>query len=405
MPDRPNLDDIRAARERIQPLTYVTPLERSADFSQLLGNSVFHKLENLQLTGSFKVRGALNALLAWSDGDRAKGVVAASAGNHAQGVAFGARQLGVPATIVMPVGTPLVKLMAVKRLGAEVTQTGENYDEAAEYAAGLAGERGAKLIHPFNDPMVIAGQGTIALEILEQMPDIDAVLVAIGGGGLIAGIGTVLKALCPRVQVIGVQAAGADGMARSMAAGQVVGVDHPVTIADGIRVARPGDLTFAIARDVVDQVVTVTDDEIANAVLMMIETDKSVVEGAGATPLAAMLHGHVGLRGKRVALIVSGGNIDVNILSRIIERGLVKTGRLIRIRVTLSDRPGSLSNITRHLAAFGANVLHVNHDRAFSTGRLDESTVEFALETRGNEHASQIVQGLGGEGYFVDVLT
>jgi len=401
---RPTLDDIRQAKERIASLAYVTPLEHSSEFSRLLGNRIFHKLENLQMTGSFKVRGAANAILTLTESQRASGVVAASAGNHAQGVAFGAHRIGIRATIVMPVGTPLVKLMAVKRYGAEVIQVGDTYDEAAAHAAKLAEERGAHLIHPFNDPAVIAGQGTLALEICEQMPDVEAVIVPIGGGGLISGIGLVLKALVPRVQVIGVQAAGADAMAQSLAAGELRTTERPLTIADGIRVARPGDLTLAIARDVVDQVVTVDDDEIANAVLLMIETDKSVVEGAGATPLAALLHHRVGLRGKRVVLVVSGGNIDVNVLSRIIERGLVKTGRLIRVRVTLTDRPGSLAAITHHLAKLGANVLHVFHDRAFTPVRLDETSVDFALETRGIEHAREVVRGLHTAGYQVEVL-
>ncbi len=405
MSKRPTLDDIRAARERISHLVHVTPLEHSSEFSRMLGNHISHKLENLQVTGSFKVRGALNAILTLTDEQRSNGVVAASAGNHAQGVAFGARRAGIHATIVMPVGTPLVKLAAVKRYGAEVVQIGETYDEAAAHAAGLAAERGAHLIHPFDDPAVIAGQGTIGLEIVEQLPDVEAVIVPVGGGGLVSGIGTAVKALLPRVQVIGVQASGADAMAQSLAAGELRTSQRTVTIADGIRVARPGELTLAIARDVVDQVVTVQDDEIADAVLLMVEVDKSVVEGAGATPLAALLERRIGLRGKRAVLVVSGGNIDVNVLGRIIDRGLVRTGRLVRIRVMLADRPGSLAEMTRHLARLGANVLHVLHERAFSHGRLDETSVDFALETRGKDHAEEVVRGLEEAGYEVEVLT
>lgn len=404
MPERPTLGDIRAARDRIKPLVYVTPLERSSEFSRLLGNQVHHKLENLQITGSFKVRGALNAMLQLTDEQRRAGVIAASAGNHAQGVAFGAQRIGVHATIVMPVGTPLVKLTAVKRYGAEVIQVGESYDEAAERAVILAAEQGAHLIHPFDDPAVIAGQGTIGLEIVEQVPDVEAVIVPVGGGGLISGVGIALRALAPRVQVIGVQASGADAMAQSLALGDLRTSEHTLTIADGIRVARPGTLTLSIARDVVDQVVTVDDDEIANAVLLMVEADKSVVECAGAAPLAALLERRVGLRGKRVVLVVSGGNIDVNVLGRIIDRGLVKTGRLIRIRVMLADRPGSLAAMTRHLARLGANVVHVLHERAFSHGRLDETSVDFALETRGKDHAADVVRGLEEAGYRVEVL-
>ena len=401
---RPTLDDIREARERIAAHVDVTPLERSTDFSRMLGNRVYHKLENLQVTGSFKVRGALNAVLRLNDEQKASGVIAASAGNHAQGVAFGAGVAGTTATIVMPVSTPLVKLESVKRLGAEVIRHGETYDESAEHARHLARERGAHLLHAFNDPDVIAGQGTVALEILEQLPGVQALLVPIGGGGLVSGVGIAIKALAPHVQVIGVQASGADAMARSLEAGRLQCTEHPETIADGIRVAQPGPLTLEIARDVVDQLVTVSDDEIANAVLMMIETDKSVVEGAGAAPLAALLHNRVGLRGKTTVLIVSGGNIDVNVLSRIIDRGLVKTGRLVRLRVTVKDRPGSLADITAHMARLEANVLHVYHDRAFAHARLDETSVEFALELRGAGHAQEVVRELDKAGYQVDIL-
>jgi threonine dehydratase len=391
---RPSLQDIRDARERIRDHVHVTPLEHSSEFTRLFGNRIFHKLENLQITGSFKVRGALNAIRLLPEDTLRAGVVAASAGNHAQGVAYGARVVGCTATIVMPVTTPLVKLEAVKRIGAEVVRHGETYDEAAAYALGIASERGSRMIHPFDDPTVIAGQGTMALEILEQCPDLDAVIVPVGGGGLISGIGLVMKELAPRVQVIGVQSSGADAMARSLATGTPHTVERPVTIADGIRVGTSGTLTTGICCDVVDQLVTVADDEIANAVLMMIETDKSVVECAGATPLAAMLHGKTGLRGKRVVLVVSGGNIDVNVLSRIIERGLVKTGRLIRIRATLADRPGALTRITQIIAEMEANVLAVSHDRAFANSRIDETCVDFSLETRGEPHAREIVRTL-----------
>jgi threonine dehydratase len=401
----PTLDDFRAAQKRIADHIYVTPLEHSNEFSRMLGNRIYHKLENLQVTGSFKIRGGLNAIFSLSDTDRSRGVVAASAGNHAQGVAYGAQLVGIPATIVMPVGTPLVKLTSVKRFGAEVIQEGDTYDESAAFATELAEKRKGYLIHPFNDPAVIAGQGTVALEVLEQLPNLDAVIVPIGGGGLISGIGLVIKELAPHVQVIGVQAEGSDSMARSLAAGEIRSIDHPLTIADGIRVAAPGSLPLEIASKVVDQVVTVDDDEIANAVLQLVETDKSVVEGAGATPLAAMIHGRVGLRGKNVVLILSGGNIDVNILSRIIERGLVKTGRLIRLHLTLSDRPGALAGITGKLAELGANVLQVNHDRAFGDARLDETTVQFALETRGAGHAQEVINELDKAGFPVAIVT
>jgi len=405
MTARPTVDDVRGARDRIAKYVHVTPLEHSSVFSRMLGNQIFHKLENLQVTGSFKARGGLNALLTLSDEQKSRGVIAASAGNHAQGVAYGAGVAGIGATIVMPMATPLVKLEAVKRLGAEVIRYGESYDESAAHARKLAEETGAYMVHAFNDPAVIAGQGTIALEILEQLPDVEAVIVPVGGGGLIAGIGLVLKELATRVQIIGVQASGADALARSLAASEIAALDHPATIADGIRVGKPGDITVGIARDVVDQVVTVDDDEIANAVLLMVETDKSVVEGAGATPLAALLHGRIGLRGKKAVLVVSGGNIDVNVLSRIIDRGLVKTGRLARLRVTLPDQPGSLARITAYLADLEANVLTVSHDRAFYGTRVDETSVEFSLETRGPSHVSRVVEFLGKAGYDVRLMT
>ena len=398
-------EEIEAARERIRQHIYDTPLEHSSEFSALLGNKIYHKLENLQVTGSFKIRGGLNAIFNLSEEERSAGIVAASAGNHAQGIAYGAQIVGIPAAIVMPIGTPLVKLSNVRKFGAEVIQVGENYDESAAHAKDLAASRGAHLIHAFNNRNVIAGQGTIGLELLEQLPDMDAVLVPVGGGGLISGIGSIIKARAPHVQVIGVQATGSDSMVRSLAAGEVRSMEHPITIADGIRVAAPGPITFEIARRVVDQIVTVDDDEIANAVLMLIERDKSVVEGAGATPLAAMLHGKVGLCGKNVVLVLSGGNIDVNVLSRIIDRGLVKTGRLVRLVLTLPDTPGSLAAVTTHLARLGANVLQVSHDRAFSHARLDETTVEFALETRGGPHAQEVVRGLESEGYAVQIMT
>jgi threonine dehydratase len=337
------LADIKAARERLAGAIHKTELTYSRTFSELSGNEIYLKNENLQKTGSFKIRGALNRIATLTEEEKRHGVIASSAGNHAQGVALGATLYGIPATVVMPAGAPLAKVMATRGYGAEVVLHGDAYDDAYIKAVQIQQATGATFLHPFNDPMVIAGQGTIGLELLEDLPELDAVVVPIGGGGLIAGIATALKELRPEIKVIGVEAAGAPSMLASQRAEQVTALNSVSTIADGIAVKRPGELTFAAVQRYVDDIVTVEEDEIANAILMLLERAKVIAEGAGAAPVAAILQHKLGLQGKKVAAVVSGGNIDVNILARVIDRGLVKAGRMVQFRLLIPDQPGNFS--------------------------------------------------------------
>ena len=353
------------------------------------------------MTGSFKERGAANVLLQLSDEERRRGVITASAGNHGLAVAFHAARLGIAAVIVMPEWAPLTKVQSARRQGAEVVLHGDNYDEAYARAREIEAARRLVFVHPFDDPRVIAGQGTIGLELAEQVPDLDAVLVPVGGGGLAAGLALALKARRPGAEVIGVQADEAPGMKAALAAGERVRSPAAPTIADGIAVRRVGEHTLALARRWIDQVVSVGEEEIANAILLLLEIEKTVVEGAGAVPLAALVNKQVALAGKTVVLVLSGGNIDVNLVSRIIERGLVKDGRLVRLAVLLRDRPGQLARLTALVAEMRANVLHILHDRAFSRARLGETEVELTLETTGREHIEQVKRHLTEAGYAV----
>ncbi|MEK7770317.1 MAG: threonine ammonia-lyase, partial [candidate division NC10 bacterium] len=359
------------------------------------------KLENLQMTGSFKERGAANLLAQLSTSERRRGVIAASAGNHGLAVAFHAARLGIAAVIVMPTWAPLIKVMAARRHGAEVVLHGEGYDEAFARAKEIEAERDLVFVHPFDDPRIIAGQGTIGLELLEQQPELDAVIVPVGGGGLIGGIALALKEQRPGVQVIGVQAEEIPAMKAALAAAQRVTLPAAATIADGIAVRRVGEHTFDLARRYVDDVVSVSEEEIANAILLLLEIEKTVAEGAGAAALAALVNGKVALAGKTVVLILSGGNIDVNLISRIIERGLVKDGRIVRLTVLLRDRPGALAALTRLVAEGRANVLHIHHDRAFSRARIGDTDVELTLETSGRDHIDAVKRHLAEAGYAV----
>jgi len=368
----------------------------------MTGSRVFVKLENLQMTGSFKERGAANVLLQLSPAERRRGVVAASAGNHGLAVAFHASRLGIGAVIVMPAWAPLGKLMAARRHGAEVVLHGDNYDEAYVRAKEIEAERELVFVHPFDDPRVIAGQGTIGLELCEQVADLDAVLVPVGGGGLIGGVALAVKALRPATRIVGVQAEEAAGMKAALAAAQRVLVPPASTIADGIAVRRVGEHTFDLARRYVDEVVTVGEEEIANAILLLLEIEKTVVEGAGAVPLAALINRRVTLPGKTVALVLSGGNIDVNLVAQIIERGLVKDGRLARLAVLLRDRPGALARLTALVAEERANVRQIDHDRAFSRARVGESLVELTIETSGRRQVEAIKRRLAEAGYAVE---
>jgi threonine dehydratase len=393
---------VDAARARLRDAIYQTPCPYSQTLSELTGTHCYVKLENLQMTGSFKERGAANLLLQLGEAERRRGVVAASAGNHGLAVAFHAARLGIPATIVMPTYAPLIKATSARRSGAEVILHGANYDEAYERARAVVDERGAVFVHPFDDPRVVAGQGTLGLELLDQLEQLDAVVVPVGGGGLIAGVAVALKARRPAVRVIGVQAAAVAAMHRSLQAHERVRVPAGATIADGIAVRQCGELTYALAADLVDEMVTADEEELANAVLLLLEIEKTVVEGAGAAPLAALLNRPLGLAGGHVALVLSGGNIDVTMLARIIERGLVKDGRLVRLGVVLRDRPGALARLTALIADERVNILQIEHDRAFSRQAIGATEVELTLETSGRKQIDALKQRLEAAGYAVE---
>jgi len=399
-----NLQDILAARERIRGAIRPTPCPASDYFKERTGcAAVWFKLENLQRTGAFKERGALNKLLTLTPEEKARGVIAASAGNHAQGLAYHALRLGIQATIVMPERTPLIKVSRTRdEYKAHVILKGTNFDESYAEALRLCEEQNLVFVHPFNDDHVIAGQGTIGLELLEQVPFMDMVVVPIGGGGLISGIACALKEANPRIQVVGVQTQALSSMKASIDAGKVTEIAAGSTMADGIAVRKPGDRTFAMVRKYVDEVVTVDEEEIANAILLLLEQEKSVVEGAGAVGLAALLNGRIPrAMGKNVVVLLCGGNIDMNVISRIIERGLVKAGRLVRLVVRLPDRPGMLALLTTQIAEQRANVVEIHHNRAFSKAGLGEAMVEVTLETTGRAHIQELIDGLGRQGWQV----
>jgi threonine dehydratase len=393
------LSDIEAALARIRESIYLSPCERSETFSQLTGNSVHFKLDNLQRTGAFKERGALNKLLTLTKKERDRGVIAASAGNHAQGLAYHAGKLGVKAQICMPLTTPLTKVSATKEYGATVILHGANYDEACEEAIRLGREQDLTFVHPFDDDAVIAGQGTLGLEILQQHPDIEAVISPIGGGGLIGGIACAVKEKSPGVRIIGVQPSRLPSMKAAIAEGKPVTLNPAATIADGIAVRRAGDRTFPLVQKYVDDIVTVDEEEIANAILLLLEREKTLAEGAGAAALAALVNHKVSLIGKRVAVLVCGGNIDVTLLARIMERGLVKDGRLVRLRVHLPDYPGALHRLTGILAKHRANIVETSYDRAYYGVNLGDTAIDITMETRGPEHIAELLAALGADGY------
>jgi len=372
--------------------------------SALTGQQVYLKLENLQMTGSFKERGALNRIAMLTPEQSVRGVVAASAGNHAQGVAYHATKRGIRALIVMPLATPLVKVTATRGFGAEVVLHGANYDEACEEAMRLCAAERMTFIHPFDDAVVMAGQGTIALELLEQVPQLEAVVVPIGGGGLIGGIACAIKEACsqaarPEIRVIGVQTSRLPSMLAARAAGYPVTVEAATTIADGIAVRRAGDVTLPVVEQYVDEIVTVDEDEIASAILVLLEREKTLAEGAGAAALAALLQKKTSLNGAHTAVMVCGGNIDVTLLSRIIERGLVQDGRLIRLRIHLLDKPGALADLTRLIASYRANIVDTLHNRAYYGVNLGDTVIDITMETRGREQVAELLAALTAEGY------
>jgi threonine dehydratase len=396
------LDDVLAARERIRGGIYESPCVESIPLSQLTGARVWCKLDYLQRTGSFKERGARNALLRLPESQRSRGVVAASAGNHALGVAYHGSLLGIPVTVVMPRFAPLIKVTNCRALGATVILHGDDVGHARENAVELAAERGLAFVHPFDNADVIAGQGTMALEILEQTPGVEAVVVPVGGGGLIAGIGTVMKARAPHVEVVGVEPDAAASLAAAMAAGTPVTVPLAPTLADGLAVSRVGDIAFASDRRVVDRVVTVDEASIALAILRLIELEKSVVEGAGATPLAAFIAGKLRhLEGRTVVLTLCGGNIDTNMLGRVLDIGLVADGRLSRFTVSVLDRPGGLARLTSVIAATGASIHELAHDRAFSGPNVSEVRVICVVETTGPDHVRTLHEALRQAGFTI----
>jgi len=367
--------------------------------SRLTGQEVFLKLENLQMTGSFKERGALNRLSLLTAEEAKRGVVAASAGNHAQGVAYHATRLGVRSIIVMPLATPLVKVTATREFGAEVVLHGANYDEACEEATRLCVAQGMTFIHPFDDATVMAGQGTIGLELLEQVPQLEAVVVPIGGGGLIGGIACAIKESRPDIRIVGVQTSRLPSMLAARAEGHPVTVEPSTTIADGIAVRRAGDVTYPVVERYVDEIVTVDEDEIASAILVLLEREKTLAEGAGATALAALLQKKTTLPGVHTAVLVCGGNIDVTLLSRIIERGLVQDGRLILLRIHLLDKPGALAELTRLIASYRANIVNTLYNRAYYGVNLGDTVIDITMETRGREQVEELLAALTSAGY------
>ncbi len=376
--------------------TAVIPAPKLASDCEL-----YLKTENLQLTGSFKLRGAYYKISQLSDEEKARGVIACSAGNHAQGVALGATHNGIKALICLPAGAPMSKVEATKGYGAEVCLVPGVYDDAYAKAIELRDANGYTFVHPFDDPKVIAGQGTIGLEILEQLPEVEAVVVPIGGGGLIAGVAYAIKTLRPDVKVYGVQAAGAPSMVQSLADGKIAHLDKVATIADGICVKQPGELTYELCSKYVDDVVTVNDDETAAAILALMEKQKVVAEGAGAVAVAAVMFDKVPVRGKKVVALVSGGNIDVNTLSRVITRGLSKSGRNYTFTINLPDKPGQLANVMNVIAAEGGNVISVNHERINSSTEITGCTIRLELETRDNDHIKRLRQALTDAGLQV----
>ncbi len=395
------LAEVRAAADRIRGAVYRSPCPYSLNLSRLTGARVFCKLDHLQMTGSFKERGALNRLLRLTDDQRRRGVIAASAGNHALGLAWHGSRLGIPVTVVMPERAPLVKVANCRSFGAEVIQRGEYLDEARVHADELAATRGLTYIHGFDDPDVIAGQGTIGLEILEDVPDVDDVIVPVGGGGLIAGIGTAIKALKPGVRVIGAESAAAPTLHASLLAGKPVRIAPKPTLADGLAVAQAGALCVEIAKRVVDQVVLVDEPAIATAVVRLLELEKAMVEGAGAVPLAAVLSGAVPVAGRTVVLVLAGGNIDLTVLGRVIDRGLAADGRLCRVTVHISERPGSLARLLSVIGDAGASVDEVFHDRHFGAQDVAQVTVTVVMETRDHAHVEAVRAALGTAGYQV----
>ncbi len=393
------LQTIKAAVGRIRDSIFMSPFVRSETFSKLTGNTIYFKLENLQMTGSYKERGALNKILLLTEDERRKGVIAASAGNHAQAVAYHATKRGIAAQICMPLTTPIVKVSATRDYGADVVLSGTNYDETCQEALRRCERRGLTFIHPFDDEAVISGQGSLGLEMLEQQGDIDVLVVPIGGGGLIGGVACAVKETNPKVRIIGVQTSKLPSMKAAIEHGSLVTLPPKVTIAEGIAVRCAGALTFPLVQRYVDDIVTVDEEEIANAILLLLEKEKTLTEGAGAVATAAVLQRKISFSGKRVGVFIGGGNIDVSLLSRIIERGLVKDGRLVRLRIHLPDHPGALERLAGVIAGQKANIVETNYDRAYYGVLLGDTVIDITMETRGPENIAELMAALEASGY------
>jgi threonine dehydratase len=390
-----DLQRIIEAKKQIEEVVVTTPFSYAPRLSEHSGCDIYLKKENLQVTGAFKIRGAYNKIASLTHDERACGVIAASAGNHAQGVAMAAQMFGIKALIVMPESTPLTKINGVRYYGAEVILSGSNYDEAYGYACTHGQQKGMVFVHPFADEAVMAGQGTIALEMLDAIPDLDAVVIPVGGGGLISGMASCIKQLNPTIEVIGVSALGAPAMKESFEAKRAIDSLSVRTIADGIAVRDTSPVTLEYILQSVDSMVSVDDEEIANAILFLLERQKLVVEGAGAAGVAAMLHHRLPhLKGKKVGVVLSGGNMDVTLLSIIIEKGLKKSGRKMELTVTLIDKPGTLMHLTNVFQELNANIVHIEYDRTSTSLAYGDAHVRIHLETKGDEHQEQIRQTL-----------
>lgn len=385
------LQDIEAARTRIKGAVYLSPCRESIPLGEITGMQIVCKLDNLQRTGSFKERGARNALAQLPPDQQTRGVIAASAGNHAQALAYQGKLLGIPATVVMPKFAPLIKIGNCQKLGANVVLHGKDFAEAKAHAHQIGDERGLAYIDGYDDPAIIAGQGTMGLEIVEQVPDLDAVVVPVGGGGLLAGVALAVKSLRPKARIIAVEAEHVASFAAAVREGKPVRIETQPTLADGLAIAQIGSNAFATAAPLVDRIITVTEEQIAVSILRIVELEKGVVEGAAATPLAACLSGHLPeLAGKRVVLLLCGGNIDPNVLSRVVERGLVADGRLSRFTAVISDRPGGLADLTAQIASAGASIKQVVHDRAFAGSDVSAVHVLCTVETRNRQHLDEL---------------
>ena len=380
------LASVQQARERIRGFIYESPCRTSAELSVMTGQQTFLKKDNLQRTGAFKERGALNKILTLGQRRETAGVITASAGNHAQAVAYHACARGITAQIVMPLMTPLVKVAATKGFGAEVVLHGANYDEAYAFALESCAAQGMTFLHPFDDAEVINGQGSIGLELLEQVAGLEAVIVPIGGGGLIGGVACAIKESNPKIRVVGVQTERLPSMLRATEAGHPVTIPASATVADGIAVRRAGDVTLPLVQRYVDEFVTVDEEEIANAILVLLEKEKTLAEGAGAVAIASLLQRKTNLSGKKTAALVCGGNIDVSLLAKIIERGLAKDGRRLRLRIHLTDRPGALHQLTKIIADLRANIVETQYDRTYYGVNLGDTAIDLSMETRGPEH-------------------